>query len=208
VHLLQWTDTVWYSTIPLGVNTLSTVVSRLCKIAGFSGYFTLHSLRATAVTRLFAADVDERLIMAQTGHTSNAVRSYKQFSERQLQHVSDVVAGRRSVLSAKPEDVNDQVMMAQTGHLSTDVCSYKQISDQQLPHESDVVACTKPVLSAEPLSSVPLELSLVPSVSLLSCPASLTASVSCETCDSAPDGSGHVLSHDNTGNMTVNILCA
>jgi len=160
VRLLQWTDTVWYSTVPLGVNRLSTVVSRLCKMAGFRGYFTLHSLRATAVTRLFAADVDEQLIMAQTGHTSIAVRSYKQFSEQQLQHVSDVVAGRKSVLSD------------------------------------------------EPLASEPPELSLIPPVSSLSCPSSSTASVSCDTRDTAPDQSGHVLIHDNTGNMTVNILYA
>ena len=99
---LQWSDSVWYSAVPIGVNTLSTVVSRLCKMAGFSGYFTNHSLRATAATRLFDADVDEQLIMAKTGHVSSAVRSYKRVNERQLQRVSDVVACKKPALSAKP----------------------------------------------------------------------------------------------------------
>jgi len=40
---------------------LSKVVSQLYKMAGFKGYFTNHSLRATAATQVFDADIDEQL---------------------------------------------------------------------------------------------------------------------------------------------------
>jgi len=44
----------------VGKNTLAEAVGRNCKAARFVGFFSNHSLRATAATRLFSADVDER----------------------------------------------------------------------------------------------------------------------------------------------------
>jgi integrase len=72
--LKNYTQKSWYSKLPLGHNSLSTIVSKMCAEAGFGGYFANHSLRATAATRLFDANVDEQLIMQKTGHASNAVR--------------------------------------------------------------------------------------------------------------------------------------
>jgi len=43
----------------------------------FLGFFSNHSLRATAATRLFDKDIDEQLIMLKTGHKSTAARAYK-----------------------------------------------------------------------------------------------------------------------------------
>ena len=71
------TDKQWFSIAPVGVNTLSNVVKRLCSTAGFVGYFMNHSLRATAATRLSDANIDEQLIKIKTGYSSDAVRSYK-----------------------------------------------------------------------------------------------------------------------------------
>ena len=96
----------WYAAVPVGVNMLGNVVKNLCKAAGFDGYFTNHSLRATAATRLFEADVDEQLIKLKTGHTSDAVRSYKRPNDRQLCTISDIVAGKHckpDCTSAKAE---------------------------------------------------------------------------------------------------------
>ena len=59
---------IWFSIIPVGHNTLSKTVTRLCEAAGIDGYKTNHSLRVTAATQLFQAGVDEQLIMKQTGH--------------------------------------------------------------------------------------------------------------------------------------------
>ena len=55
---------VWYTTVPVGHNTLSTTMRRLCSQAGVSGYITNHSLHVTAATRLFKKGIDEQLSMA------------------------------------------------------------------------------------------------------------------------------------------------
>jgi len=82
-----------------GVNTLANTVSRLCKKAGFVGFFSNHSLRATAATRLFNANVEEQLVKLKTGHTSDAVRSYKRVSDVKLRAMSDIVACKSAKLS-------------------------------------------------------------------------------------------------------------
>ena len=88
-------------------------MAHLCSAAGFKGFFSNHSLRATAATRLFDSDVDEQLIMAKTGHVSTAVRSYKRVSDEKLNDISNIVAGKcaktetaaaTDVFSAEPAD--------------------------------------------------------------------------------------------------------
>ena len=59
--------------------------------AGFQGYYTNHSVRATTATCLFQEKVPEQLIMEQTGHRSSAINSYKKASDEQKRHVSDVI---------------------------------------------------------------------------------------------------------------------
>ena len=69
-------DICWYSEVPVGNNTLSQTVRRLCTSAGIKGYKTNHSLRVTSATRMFQGGVDEQLIMSRTGHRSiEGVRS-------------------------------------------------------------------------------------------------------------------------------------
>ena len=49
-----------------------------CTQAGFKGFGTNHSGKVTCATELFKNNVDEQLIMRQTGHRStDAVRRYK-----------------------------------------------------------------------------------------------------------------------------------
>jgi len=63
-------------------------VKEMCERAGFSGRHTNHSRKVTCATELFAHNVDEQLIMRQTGQlccegiqvssaVSSAVRAYK-----------------------------------------------------------------------------------------------------------------------------------
>ena len=81
-------DDVWYSKVPVGHNTLSQTVGRLCKLAGITGFKTNHSLRVTSATRLFQSGIDEQLIMSHTGHRSiDGVRSYKRISEEQKKYL-------------------------------------------------------------------------------------------------------------------------
>ena len=63
--------------------------------AGVEGYYTNHSLRASAVSRLFQNDVDEKLIKGVTGHRSDALQSYKRENKEQLLKVSKVVQGQK-----------------------------------------------------------------------------------------------------------------
>ena len=58
-------------------------------------FFSNHSLRPTAATRLFAANVDQQLIKLKTGHTSDAVRSYKRVSDDQLSGMTDIISSKR-----------------------------------------------------------------------------------------------------------------
>jgi len=90
--LRNYSSTVWFESNAVGKNTLCDTVSRICKAAGFVEFFSNHSLRATAATRLFDADIDEQLIKVKTGHASDAVRSYKRVSETKLENLTDVVA--------------------------------------------------------------------------------------------------------------------
>ncbi|XP_046564315.1 uncharacterized protein LOC124273141 isoform X2 [Haliotis rubra] len=79
-----------YSAAPIGRHVLSWVVKRLCARAGFQGFYTSHSLRATTATRLYESGLDEQLIAERTGHRSTAIRAYKRTSEGMLKIV-DVV---------------------------------------------------------------------------------------------------------------------
>jgi len=84
-------DNVWFCRSPVGRHTLSSVVSTICAEAKIGGYRTNHSLRATAATRLFDANVDEQLITEVTGHRSSAVREYKRTSNEKRQKVSGII---------------------------------------------------------------------------------------------------------------------
>lgn len=67
----------------------------MCKQAGFEGFYSNHSLRATATTRLFNQGVDEQLICETTGHRSNAVRSYKRTSDEQKNEISEILQSKK-----------------------------------------------------------------------------------------------------------------
>ena len=73
------------------------------KNAGIPGYFTNHSLRATATTRLYDAQVDEATIMERTGHrSSDGVRAYKRSSEK-LKELSSNVLNKKVNIEEKFE---------------------------------------------------------------------------------------------------------
>jgi len=81
------TQKQWYSAAAVGINTLANTVSRLCKKAGFVGFFSNHSLWAMVATRLFNTYVEEQLVKLKTGHTSDAVQLYKRASYVKLREI-------------------------------------------------------------------------------------------------------------------------
>ena len=80
--------------MPLGHNKLNSMMKTRMSEAGVEGYYTNHSLRATAVSRLFQNDVDDNLIKGVTGHRSDALQGYKRETEEQLLKVSKIVQGQ------------------------------------------------------------------------------------------------------------------
>ena len=66
----------WYTNQPVGVNKLQAMVKIVCKEAGLTGFYTNHSLRSTAATRMYNNSCPEQVIQEITGHRSLAVRSY------------------------------------------------------------------------------------------------------------------------------------
>jgi hypothetical protein len=95
------TGNVWFDDVAIGVHQLQQIVSKMCKEAGFGGFFTNHSLRATSATRLYAAGVDEQLKTEKAGHRSCAICNYKRTSES----VSDLIQKPNKMSPPEPKKV-------------------------------------------------------------------------------------------------------
>ena len=55
-------DEVWYCAVPLGHNSLENMLRNMTSRAGIQPYLTTHSIRATTVTVLSAANYESRHI--------------------------------------------------------------------------------------------------------------------------------------------------
>ena len=108
---------IWYSNQCVGRHKLAQTVADICKKAGLSGYRTNHSLRASAATRMFDAEVDEQLICEVTGHRSNAVRSYKRTNAAQKRKLSSIVQGQgqSECASSSTKSVHSEVSRENNG---------------------------------------------------------------------------------------------
>ena len=72
----------WFQSVPIGRNQLAKMVPNMCSRAGIAGHKTNHSLRATAATDLYHANIPEKLIQERTGHKSvQALRVYQHTTE-------------------------------------------------------------------------------------------------------------------------------
>ena len=66
----------------VGINMLKNVLPLLSKESGIGVRYTNHSLRATAITRMFNSGVEEKIITETSGHKSTkALRVYEHTSE-------------------------------------------------------------------------------------------------------------------------------
>ena len=74
------------------LTSLVILLKYCCEKGGFEGYFTNHSGKVTCATELFKENIDEQLIMKQTGHRSkDAVRQYKRPSFEHERQVSSIL---------------------------------------------------------------------------------------------------------------------
>ena len=123
--------TVWYSNVPIGHNTLSKTVHRLCKSANIKGFKTNHSLRVTTATRLFQSGIDEQLIMDRTGHRSlDGIRAYKRVSEDQEKEVSSIL-NKESVKENDEDKENCEPAIKK-----------RKLSGRELPYTLNLSNCT------------------------------------------------------------------
>ena len=65
-------DAMWYCSTPRGHNTLNNMLRFMTSRVGMKPNLTNHSIRATTVTVLSAANIESRHIKAITGHQSEA----------------------------------------------------------------------------------------------------------------------------------------
>ena len=88
------TGPCWFSTSPLGHNTLKGMLKNIFTSAGLDNTNTTnHSLRATSISRMYEASVPEKIIMERSGHLSKeGVRSYERTSEQQKKSVCSILA--------------------------------------------------------------------------------------------------------------------
>ena len=93
--LKRYTEHVWFSCQPLGINTLQQVASKLAACAHLPGRCTNHSLCATGPTRMYSTGMDDKLVRELIGHRSNAVLEYKHTPTNLKHHVSDVLYGNQ-----------------------------------------------------------------------------------------------------------------
>ena len=90
----SYDDEVWYDARPIGVNKLDNMIENISEEAKLLKAYTNHSVRATAITLWSNAGVQNRHIMAISGHRSE--QSLAHYNTRpstsQLQHCSDVLS--------------------------------------------------------------------------------------------------------------------
>ena len=108
-------DSPWYEGVPVGKETLRTMLAKMCEQAGVKRKSN-HSLRATGATEMFAANVPEKLIQSRTGHRSlEALRLYERPSHEQHQAVSKVLTSAEPQRSFGDELTNIQSSAESTG---------------------------------------------------------------------------------------------
>lgn len=86
----------WFTAVPIGRNTLQEMMKRISTEANLGQQFTNHSLRAYGVSKLFQANVPEKLIMERSGHRSlDGVGQYERTGALQELQVCNILAGRK-----------------------------------------------------------------------------------------------------------------
>lgn len=90
--MVNYSSYQWFSERPIGVNTISDATKRLMKNID-NKFYSNHSLRRTAITRLYQNGIEEQQISEISGHRSVAVRQYKETCEQQREECSKIIQG-------------------------------------------------------------------------------------------------------------------
>ena len=100
----------WYCRSLVGVNTLKKFVPDMSTDAGL---YTNHSLRATAVTRMYNTGVPEKIISDISGHKSlKALRAYERtFTEQQKTAGESIHSGKLFMPETEKENCDNSSAM-------------------------------------------------------------------------------------------------
>ena len=106
-HVKPSANKMAFQRIPVGINTVNSILPELCKAAGIKRK-TAHSLRVTCVSTLFNNGVEEKLIRERSGHRSNVPFRYEEAGKEQLKNVSCLLEPNRKVLLQKTRITSPQ----------------------------------------------------------------------------------------------------
>ena len=85
-------DVIWYSTVPLGHNTIGHMMKNMSVWAGINPLFPNHYIRSTTVNTLSSRNMKNRHIKAVTGHKSDgSFESYKDRLTFEFQDMSSAI---------------------------------------------------------------------------------------------------------------------
>ena len=91
------TPAQWFGNQVLGEKSIARILPDMMAEAGYTGYYTGHSLCRSGGSRLFQAGVQRKLVKECTGHTSDAVDKYQITSKEQKKKVSKIVQGQHDI---------------------------------------------------------------------------------------------------------------
>ena len=84
----------WYTKQRVGINTIKEFVSKICADSGLQNTYSNHSLRATAITRMFNGNIPEKVIADKSGHRSiKGLRAYEKTSVQLEQAAGELING-------------------------------------------------------------------------------------------------------------------
>ena len=141
-------DEIWYTKVPLGINTLGNMMKKISNKLNLSDTFTNHSIRATVITVLSKNGFESREIMRVTGHKSEtSLRSYDRdnTSERKRQ-ISNTLAlnpqaqaKQNQPESNKKQKIDEQTYLEQA--LELEQTEQKDEHDEQVVVQADTCNC-------------------------------------------------------------------
>ena len=80
----------------------------MCKEAGILGNFSNHSIRATAVTRMYESGLTEKMIMKRSGYRStDGVRAYQREDTNRQVEVSNALACSNGLVVHSAQKLSD-----------------------------------------------------------------------------------------------------
>ena len=126
-------DEIWFERTPIGHNLLQNRFKEMCKQAGLVGDFTNHSIRATAVTRMYESGLTEKMIMKRSGHRStDGVRAYQREDASAQIKVSNALTSSSSLVASTEKSLISIITISEDDRLLVNACIDYEKSQLQI----------------------------------------------------------------------------